>query len=261
MPPVPEVISSEEMGELGVVHLHHEEAREWTLGLKQYHELLREGGIKSMVGGGVVEMSLGGEICQVNVENPTLVAGMNTSRFVSQFPANEGQVARFNRWVGGHYGLMGEFDEKFEALTIHEEGILNNKRRNVHIYTGDTEWCKGRRQEYGVMHFNHAVVRLLGGLYLADGSTYSSIRGGGERMFVVKGVSESDVIAAVPGYMLTDYGVHQSDGRYYPVYAGGLDKIADVIKEGQKAGLVTGVIGLKKPEAVELAMTNEAVAV
>jgi hypothetical protein len=215
----------------------------WVGGVMNYNEMRIKEEILLAPGSHEVGIVLGGEELNVSLVSPTLVTGMDTTDLVSWLPRRENDLSRFNKELGSIYGLRGKNNQYFGILTVHESESLNHRERNVWLHTVKTKHCDGARRKSGQgVIFSPVVGKLFGAMCLAEEETFSSIRGGGGRVFMVRGKEASDVVVAIPGHMI---GGHESDERYFPVSNEGLNGVKEVITRCSKAGLVTGVIGIE----------------
>jgi len=243
MPPVLAELESEDLLKFYRFQEVNQGLAGWVGGVKKYNEMKKKKEISLMPGAYDAEVNFGNQAFKISFTDPTLVKDLNTQELIYQFPWDERHLDKFNSNFGGYYGLEGEYDQGESILTVHEQGMLNNRRRNVCLHTGKTEFCAGEKIEPGKgVFFDHVVGRLFGAMCLAEGSTYSSIRGSGNRIFIARGKNESDVVAAIPKHM---FGKYEGDTIYYPAYGDGLARVIDIINQCSKKGLVTGVIGVK----------------
>ncbi len=175
---------------------------------------------------------------EIELENPTLITGLEGNKIPDWFPVNSMQVNEFvdNERIS-EYGLWGRHYPINEYVVLGREG-LDSQSSNLSLSTVSAGI--NRVDHLKPTGMSRETRKIFGGLCLTRGATFQSIRGGG-RAFVVRGEESYDFSLAVPGWMLAKIdsrNFKEPDYMYYAIENRDLDSAVRLVKQYGVTGVV-----------------------
>ncbi|GEM_PF-2574413 len=194
-------------------------------------------------------LSLSSGELRLGTANPTAIKGLDLGELAKCFPTNIMEAEAFNTELSPYYRRLIEWRTGRDFVTVSELHRRVDRERNIWLSLNERAVLADSESRSG-FSFRQALGVIIGGICLAEGHTYSSIRGGGGRAFMVRGHDGvyNDSVFAVPGYMLaenwgTKDGFSENDGNYYLVYGSGLENVSGLLQALADEGRMTGVVG------------------